>query len=427
MTRRRMLLLIIGSLITVSTAVGVGVNFATANGSSQTSLIKGIDTLSPITKDSEETKVIDKEEDKSPLTPPAKVEINDKRTVSQTPIKDKQEPVKQTTPPTNSPVVIRKEGGTSNANNKGTQLIIGDTSKLNLLKKENKEESKDSKSKPAVVIINKGTPPTPSPAKEVKKNEEESGSSKQKPTGAPVGVVGKPQPQKTLPQQKQESDNKELGQQQSQGEVGQPKDTKVNVQAPKGQEDNQGGTSNKQEEQIKQENLESSEQNSQSTDQSPAQEVNLINGNQNQEQQPSEPQREFTEQETRVLTTISEFKKVKTRDDLNKFMEKYTIKPEDTETFFANIPKDWISNNEKQNYLRAFWTHNKYNVSEGLAQDALTTPWFRQYNDDGPNREFNRYLGLAESGKLNGKIISGADNFIVKGVPEAKKANGDQP
>lgn len=423
MTKRRMLLLIIGSLITVSTAVGVGVNFATANGSSQASL-KGIDTSSPIIRDGEETDVIDKKENKSPSTPPAKVEINDKRKVSQTQIKDKQEPVKQTTPPTNSPVVVRKEGGTSNTNNKGTQLIIGDASKLNLPQKSNKEESKDNKPKPAVAII-KNTP-TPPPTQEVEKNEEQSGSSKQNSTDASVVLEVPPQPQQTPPQHNEESANKESSQQQSQGEVGQQKDTESNVQAPKGQKDNQGETSSKQEE-VKQEKLESSKQNSQSTDQSPTKEVNLIDGAQNQEQQPAEPQRQLTEQETRVLTTISEFKKVKTRDDLNEFMKKYTIRPEDTETFFANIPKDWISNNEKQNYLRDFWTHNKYNVSEGLAQDALTTPWFRQYNDDGPNREFNRYLGLAESGQLNGKIISGADNFIVKGVPEAKKVDGEKP
>lgn len=406
MTRRRMLLLIIGSLITVSTAVGVGVNFATANGSSQTSLIKGIDTSSPITKDSEETKVIDKEEDKSPSTPPAKVEINDKRKVSQTQTKDKQEPAKQTTPPTNSPVVIRKEGGTSNTNNKGTQLIIGDASKLNLPQK----EDKDSQSRPAVVII-KDTP-TPPQTKEVQKNEEQSNSGEQKPTSALVGVVGKPQPQKTLPQQKEESANKESSQQQSQGEVSQQKDTKVSVQAPSQQQSQDVAKKQETEEATPSDNAESHPDTTDST------QVELIDkGTQQQNKESIDTKPTLTESQTKILKAIDDFKNIKDSDGLNKFMETHIIRPDEADLFFANIPTEWIRDPKKQGDLRSFWVQNWWKVADENAKLALTNPAYRQGEQytESPNNEFNRKLNLAETGQLNGKRIFLANSGTING------------
>lgn len=417
MTRRRMLLLIIGSLITVSTAVGVGVNFATANGSSQASSIKGIDTSSPIIRDGEETKVIDKEEDKSPSTPPAKVEINDKRTVSQTQNKDKQEPVKQTTPPTNSPVVIRKEGGTSNTNNKGTQLIIGDASKLNLPQKENKEESKDSKPKPAVVIIKDS--PTPPPAKEVKKSEEQSGSSKQNPTGAPVGFVGKPQPQqKTSPQQKEEEKeiaNKSSGQP-TQGEHLQ-QNSEVEVEAPKTQENNPDSSSNKQNQQAEQGTLESSEPNQDS-------QTEVINLTQNSEQHQNKDQldqneNQLTEPEKKVNLLVKKFESNNKIDEneLDKLAKEHTIKSSEYDLFFKSIPSELIKNPQKLANLSTFWMFNwAENLKKELNmdEDVLSrAPGLREQGRE----KFNKALGLDPFGRYIGKIVSSGGSITVEGVP----------
>lgn len=412
MTRRRMLLLIIGSLITVSTAVGVGVNFATANGSSQTSLIKGIDTSSPITKDSEETKVIDKEENKSPSTPPAKVEINDKRTVSKTQTKDKQEPAKQTTEPTNSPVVVRKEGGTSNTNNKGTQLIIGDASKLNLLKKENKEESKDSKPKPAVVII-KNTPTSP-PTQEVKKNEEQSNPGEQKRTGAPVAAVGQPQPQKTLPQQKQEE--KEIAnksnEQQTQGGSSQ-KVSEIKVEVPKTQENNPDATNPS----VENPDSSSNEQNQDS-------QTEVINLTQNSEQHQNKDQldqneNQLTEPEKKVNLLVKKFESNNKIDEneLDKLAKEHTIKSSEYDLFFKSIPSELIKNPQKLANLSTFWMFNwAENLKKELNmdEDVLSrAPGLREQGRE----KFNKALGLDPFGRYIGKIVSSGGSFSVDGAP----------
>lgn len=406
MTRRRMLLLIIGSLITVSTAVGVGVNFATANGSSQTSLIKGIDTSSPITKDGEETNVIDKEEDKSPSTPPAKVEINDKRKVSQTQTKDKQEPAKQTTPPTNSPVVIRKEGGTSNTNNKGTQLIIGDASKLNL-PQENKEESKDSKPKPAVVIINKGTP-TPSPAKEVKKNEEESGSSKQNLTDAPVVTAGQPQPQKTSPQQKKEVE---------------PNSSNISVQTQQPSQDNKlennvdtsGHTQKNEEEQ----HLESNDKNQEIQNKI----INLKDGSQSTTIEESKLIKEKpkpTQSEIKVEKLINDFKTAN-YSNLDILAKQHTIKPNEYELFFKSIPKDWVKDPTKLSNLSTFWDFNWLEILKESGMDETVLQYSPGLKEQG-RKEFRKYLDLAQTGQLDHNIVTSGGSFKVDGVPP-----GDHP
>lgn len=433
MTRRKMLLLIIGSLITVSTAVGVGVNYAIGSGSSQesSSLIKEIDISSPITRDGEETDVIDKKEDKSPSSPPAKVEINDKRKVS-TPTKvdekenkDKQDLTnKQTTPPTNSPVVVRKEGGTSDTNNKGTQLIIGDVSKLNLPQKENKEESKDSKLKPAVVII-KDTPTRPQ-TKEVEKNEEKSNPGEQKPTGAPVVVVGKPQPQQTSPQEKQEEKaiaNKS-NEQQTQGESSQ-QGSEIQVQVP---QEKQTEEPISPESQPSQPSQPSDIDGSESDSTSPTQ-IELTDNNEQEQNQENSIDTEptFTESQIIVLNAINDFKKVQNSYDLDEFIKNHTIRPDQAHLFFANIPNDWIRNDEKQNWLRRFWRENIYKVSNDEAKRAVETPWYRQGEqyDQSPDNWFNRELGLRDRGELNGQIISGADSFLVKGVPPKLKQPND--
>lgn len=425
MTRKRMLLLIIGSLITVSTAVGVGVNFAIGSGFSQGSSSFKIDTPSPITKDGEETNVIDKEKDKSLSTPPAKIEINDKRKVS-TPTKvdenkDKQNLAnKQTTPPTNSPIVVRKEGGTSDTNNKGTQLIIGDVSKLNLPQKENKEESKDSQSKPAVVII-KDTP-TPPQTKEVEKNKEQSNPDEQKLTGAPVVVVGKPQPQpqQTSPQQKEEKEiTNKSNEQQTQGE-GSQQGSEVQVEVPKGQEDNQKEVIENQKTKEEATPSDNAESNPDTTDSA---QVELIDNNTQQQNEESiETKPTLTESQTKILKTIDDFKNIKDSDDLNTFMETHIIRPDEADLFFANIPAEWFRDPNKRANLGTFWVLNKRNISEGLAKDYWTTKSGREQ----ANIEFNKYLGLVDTGELNGKIISAGNSFIVKGAPN-RSSDPDTP
>lgn len=415
MTRRKMLLLIIGSLITVSTAVGVGVNFATANGSSQESSIKGIDTSSPITKDSEETKVIDKEEDKSPSTPPAKVEINDKRKASQNQIKDKQEPVKQTTPPTNSPVVVRKEGGTSNTNNKGTQLIIGDVSKLNLPQKENKEESKDSQSKPAVVIINKGTP-TPPPAKEVKKSEEQSGSGKQNSTDAPVVVAGQPQPQKTSPQEKKEE--KEIAnnsnEQQTQGESSR-QGSEVQVEVSKEKQTEEAKSPESQPSQPSQpSDIDDSESNS-----TPSTQIELTNNN---EQNSTNPK--LTASQTKINEVIGKFTNIN-NGEIDQLAKDHTIKPEEYKLFFGSIPKEWTQNQHKYatqlSNLRTFWDFNWLENLKAGGMDETILSRSKDLKKRG-DEKFFEYLNLAQTGQLGHNITASGGAIKVEGVPK-----GDLP
>lgn len=407
MTKRKMLLLIIGSLITVSTAMGVGINYAIGNGSQESSTFDGIDTTSPnIARDDEEINVIDKDANQKPSTAPAKVEINDNRTTQSKNKIDNKEKKDLAKPNNSAQVVVRKKDGTENNQNTGSQLIIGDTSKLDSSKKDQAKPN-DNESKTAVVIIPKTYD------NNLNKQQDSTPAQSEPQVVAKIGVKNESQ------EQKEEQPVENSGATTNPSQQTNSEDEKNTIVSTPSQENNDESNS--------QDLTSVDPNNSQEAQDSDGETetIDLIDNSSEQDSNDTQPT--FTQSQITVLNAINDFKNVQNYTDLEEFTKTHTIRPDEASLFFANIPKEWIRNAQKQNLLRSFWRDNVYKISNDEARRALSTPAYRQGEQytENPDNWFNRELHLADTEQLNGQIISGADSFLVKGVPPKLKEIND--